>query len=622
MKKILSILVFLELNLLCLMRCAAAVPFPPMENFDETFAPQPCDWQTELVGENNVLTDETTASLTFKIIPKQDFHGIVRLEIVEYSTRWNSKTPLRPVIYRVGSPTTAEQEVTLPADGGMVNFQVNIGPRLGGYGVIMELLPGDQSPSLGRAFAASLIRVVGEKFSSANCTFTETNLLRDGVYRANSADRVGTVYALQRCKGLPTACIARDYFSQTNGTEFFWASAAALSAAQTYIGNRPFSGKLLRNGCPDVLIFEPEKASDGDGTLFVVGETFSVSDWGWANTTRVGLQPGAALVLENKNELFEARDFAGNALETIDGKLQIPLHSSGYYLRSKVPSAGNWKRLKHATQTADFHNIAPISFTIYDLTTAVTNAKSELKLRVFNNLNTKISGTLQVLIPGIFFEKDTLELSLQPGQNRLLSFEIIPTMSTPRDGNNYPGIFAWTDENGTLKHAETLHVNSIPRATAKVDGDLGEWDKNLACSALNPIHEWDPLNIYTPYKDWVNALEKTIVRGWASWDDTALYFAMQTPFPLDGKEVLKIDLGDEDWIYSYDFGTLFTADIQTAVKGRAYECSIPWSAIPEIHNRVKKGKTICLDYELIASDGRRWHYSAERSNPIPVFGTR
>lgn len=549
-----------------------------------------------------------------------------------------------------------------------------------------------------------------------------------GFVRTGAGLHASSLLTPEKSPETPLAA-SSDVEKTAGGVAQVWAPAAAVAAAQKWIGGRSFREILFKNGLPWVFVFEGSqvyrdgvptgKIHPGDGTVVVVGDLKESLPPDRTPFRSVKINPGASFSIENPRDEFRVYDFYGNPLQSVASRITLPLNGSGYFLRTTGRS-GSFKRLLKAIKEAQIRNVDPVEIIVYDFTAPVLRPKTTLKIRVSNVLNQTVKGSLQALVPGIVFEKETFELKLRPHESRVVEMRIVPHLSQERDGNNYPLIIAWSSPEGNIQHAETLHVQWLARHTPELDGNPEDWKEILPVSTFTPLAPLDPAAPYEPFKDWPLATERDTVSGWVAWDDAYFYFAARTPgfrpmprfstrdeesyfYPQtvkDGSAELSWPAGVRRFSYrmapdlpsgngnynvqiafnvlppekkglrayapeavplagaypdsDYEFalnlcrdggteifclsrpeaprkhfyprqpvsprdGGPLADDARLVIRGGFCECAIPWSRIPEVRDRVLKGKPIKFSYRVNAGE-RAWELpqgrSASRENPF------
>jgi hypothetical protein len=127
-----------------------------MTDFKKTFA---LSAQREVVRQTgcslgaNVLWPGEQAEFTFFVKPGAPLKGAVRVDVVQYGTRAAQGDIWKPIVFKIADTSTTSVNVDLPAEGGFVKVKPRIGDKLGGYALVLDL--GEK----GRAFGAACVRV-------------------------------------------------------------------------------------------------------------------------------------------------------------------------------------------------------------------------------------------------------------------------------------------------------------------------------------------------------------------------------------------------------------------------------------------------------------------------------
>lgn len=593
--------------LMCLEASVFALNTEDVEGLWQTFNLSAEVWTVRQTGcslGENVLRPGQKAEFTFFVKPEQDFKGKVRLETVRYGMRPRLEEPRKPSVYRIETTGVVEQEAEISKEGTFLTFAPEVGERLGGYALVMEL------QGRGRALAAVLVRIAAE-----------SNIRRPV------------------CPFLQPEDYLTEEHPQVQGKEYdvlqVWALGAAAVSMQS-AGTLEFRDRLLRNGLPWVTVWEDtgiSRHSEDSQIVMVLGNLRGIYEPDRTLFRSVPLNAGASFAIEDLLGEFETYDFYGNPLETVAGRITLPLGDRAYWIKSGGRK-GSFKRLRKAVEQADIRNTGPVELTPLDFTDSVTNVNTTLKVRVANVMNRPLKGTLQALVPGIVLDEDILNVKLNPYQSKVLEFKIMHNLSQERIENNYPMVVGWSSEGeATHKHAEILHVNQVARLTPVLDGNLEEWKDQRPVSAFVLVEPHPTEKRYQPFGDWPTVLERQTVTAYTAWDEDGFYFAAQLPvMPTDGDSIeLSFNGFPENKKtsatagYSLEETLLFAPEPDTdivisskedraewVVKRNVYECRVPWSQIPQIQAQILKGKPIRFNYR-VSADGKVWELACGRS---------
>jgi hypothetical protein len=408
---------------------------------------------------------------------------------------------------------------------------------------------------------------------------------------ANSEDRVAAVIASMRAQGQSrTAGIYHGnvYTPQVisdqprMGIAQAWSPAAAVAAAQKFIGQRPFREILFRNGLPWIFVFDGVKGPD-DGTVVVVGDLGMIYDrnrslfrsiTGLANAPKIAearrrlsalppdakeeqRQPllqslaaaqvteGAAMTLQNRQGRFFLTDFYGNRLPDAGGRIVVPLNGRGYFLRTDG-SPGSFSALLNALRTASIRGYTPVEIVAHDLLAPVSQ-RPTLRLTLTNILNRPVRGTLQVAMSGLRLQPAALALSLRPHETRRIALRVTGGRASPDNSYRLTARFD-AGRDGVSTHQERMRVNLISRRTIRVDGDLSDWRGALPqiVSAAEGLGVSMTERAYLPFVERMEAAPAGTATAWLACDDRAFYFAARIADPTPWEGGVRYETRDDD----------------------------------------------------------------------------
>ena len=377
---------------------------------------------------------------------------------------------------------------------------------------------------------------------------------------ANSDDRVAGVIASMRAMGQDrTAGIyAGNVFTSQKpriaGQEYavaqVWAPGAAVAACQKFIGQRAFKEILFKNGLPWVFVFDglPQRVNGertgsidpDDGTVVVVGDLSASYDKNRTLFRSVGLTPDARMELPDEGGRFGLLDFYGNPLPAAAGRIQIPLNQLGYFLRSDG-RPGSFARLVAALRKAAISGLEPVELVARDLTAPVA-AKPALRIKVTNVLNRPVEGTLGTTLDGLVVEPASQSVRLGAHESREVRFTVAG--GKPTEDNNYRLLVTFDGGNeGMVKHAELIHVNTITRRRIVVDGNLDDWQGVVPQSSANTVSASQSEKAYLPFANWDRQGGGGKVTAWLAYDERFFYFAARVP-QMD--DLIRYETRDDD----------------------------------------------------------------------------
>jgi hypothetical protein len=381
---------------------------------------------------------------------------------------------------------------------------------------------------------------------------------------ANSDDRVAAVIASMRAMGQDrTAGIyAGNVFTsqkpRISGKEYavaqVWAPGASVAACQYFIGQRAFREILFKNGLPWVFVFDglPQRAGNqrqgapdpDDGTVVITGDLSASYDKNRILFRSVGIAKDAKMELSSGGGKFILYDFYANPLPSANGKIVVPLNQLGYFLRTDG-SRGSFDQLLEAIAQANIVGVDPVEIIASDLTAPI-ETRPKLKLKLTDVLTRPVKGKLTVKIEGLVVEPSEQTLLLGGGQNK----EVFVTVSggDARPDNNYRLLAAFdAGSDGTVAHAELMHVNWIANRTITVDGNLADWQGVIPQMSAQPVGTSETEKAYLPFKNWDRQGGEGAATAWLAFDPQFFYFAAKVP-RMDGLPRFETR-NDDDYFY-------------------------------------------------------------------------
>ena len=381
---------------------------------------------------------------------------------------------------------------------------------------------------------------------------------------ANSDDRVAAVIASMRAMGQDrTAGIyAGNVYSsekhRINGQEYavaqVWAPGASVAACQHFIGQREFKEILFTNGLPWVFVFDglPKlvgtertgSANPDDGTVVVTGDLSASYDKTRTLFRSVALANDARMEIPVEDGQFILCDFYANPLPARSGKIIVPLNNLGYFLRTDG-SKGSFGRLLKAVSRAKIIGVDPVEIIAGDMTSPI-GTQPRLKLKISDVLDRPVKGKLMVKIDGLTVEPQQQSISLEGQASRDFFVTIKGGQATADNNYKLSAIFDG-GEDGTVTHAELMHVNSIARRTMTIDGDLADWQGVIPQTSAQPVDVNESEKAYLPFKNWDRPDGSGAATAWLAYDEKYFYFAAKVP-SMDGMPRFETR-NDDDYFY-------------------------------------------------------------------------
>jgi hypothetical protein len=444
----------------------------------------------------------------------------------------------------------------------------------------------------------------------------------------NTDDRIGLTVATNRSAGYDRSMgiYAGYMYTGGRGSEHFtqqintpegvkeitripdtWSPAAALGAVQQLIGERDFNRLLFTKGLPWIMVFDGLQQRPDDGTVVVagdIGEAFGPERVlfrgvrGLRQRLSSVYQPltGGRMTLPAAS--FQLFDFYGNRILPVAGKLEIPLNSQGYYLRTNG-AKGSFAKLLTALETARIDGYEPVEIIAKDMTARITKS-AVLPLQLTNILNRPVAGRLSVTLGALRIEAPAT-VKLAPHET--LTIPVKVTGGTPTVNNTYPLAVRFdAGADGIAEHQEAMHANVISRLSIHVDGQLDDWKtalpQTVSSSGVATVSVTEAA--WYPFKNFdTNA--NGYANGYVAYDDQYFYFASKvadsTPHPGTYRFAQR---PDDEFFYP---DTAYAMDMQQALLSK--ESSVP----------ARDSSAL----QLPAGNGRIMHY-LESSDVTNSFG--
>ncbi|CEK13076.1 hypothetical protein [Chthonomonas calidirosea] len=417
---------------------------------------------------------------------------------------------------------------------------------------------------------------------------------------ANTDDRVAAVVAGDRAAGYDRAmgvyhgnvCEVQDqYINTPDGKRQYvpndevWSTAAAVSAATHFIGERPFERLLFRPGLPWVMVFGGRPDSEGrsdpeDGTVVVVGDlgaefgAYNLPFWtarGYAELQHkaqlraqlAALPPnapaaerqklitalqtpeplsGATMTLEAGP--YSLYDFYGNPVPPQNGHIVVPLDGRGFFLRGNGEK-GSFAALLKAIQHAYIQGFEPIATVAHDMTAPISQ-HPVMRLELTNLLNRPITGRLEVHLGQLHIAAPST-LSFNPNQTKEVDVRVIG--GTPTADNTYPLHLVFdAGKDGKTVWEEPMHVNYIAYRTIKVDGDLSDWKGVLPQPLQSDNSNASSLTqqAWFPFKPLPQNVKKGFAVAYLAYDQHYFYFAARIADDTPEPGTLRFATRDDD----------------------------------------------------------------------------
>jgi hypothetical protein len=494
---------------------------------------------------------------------------------------------------------------------------------------------------------------------------------------ANTDDRVAAVVATNRSTGYDRAmgiyagniCHVHDHAGRTEGggrkrveVTHTWSVAASIGAVQHFVGERPFRELLFKNGLPWIMVFDGQKDATGkfdpdDGTLVVVGdigEEFGANKLLFrtarglaeiehkANLKKelASLPPdakpsakdslasllrrnevlgGAFLRLGDGGGCFRSYDFYGNAVESRNGKIVIPLDHRVFFLRTDG-SQGSFAALLDRVRKSRIEGFEPLATVAHDLIRPVSE-KPDLRLTLTNILNRPVTGTCRVRLGKLLLDRPDRKLSFKPHETREVRFRVKGGKASP--DNTYPFTLVFdTGADGRAVHEEDLHVNRISKKSIRVDGDLEDWKDALPQTIRSSGSSGPSLTeaAWYPFKTFDKSLKQGFANGYLAYDGDFFYFSAKVADDTPDPGMVRFETRDADaffypdTVYRRDNGATFSVRWRGKVRPKVSE-QYTFSTLSD------DGTRLWIDGRLLI-DNWTFHGPTEDFGTVPLTAGR
>ena len=392
------------------------------------------------------------------------------------------------------------------------------------------------------------------------CLYPEWNNRRDHKGRVliwdteswvgNTDDRIATVVATNRSAGYDRSMgIYGGYMiSGPDGSDVIppvWSPAAAMGTVQHMLGERDFKELLFKNGLPWIMLFDGYNANPDDGTVFFCGDIGEV--FGSENVLFRTVH-GTGKMIIKADPAFALFDIYGNAVPAKENKIEIPLHSQGYFLRTNG-SKGSFARLTSALKQGFTEGYEPVEIVAKDMILRIEQ-NPIMELQLTNILNRPVTGALKIKL-GELVIMTPEKITLKPNETRTIPIRITGGKSTPE--NVYPLEVQFdAGKDGKAFHEENMHVNVISKMTALIDGKLDEWAKCIpqtvtAGKASLSITE----SAWYPFKQFDTKAEG-FANAYLAYDDQYFYFAAKAADSTPHSGTYRFETRNDDEFFYPD----------------------------------------------------------------------
>ncbi|MCY3020710.1 MAG: hypothetical protein NTW87_16965 [Planctomycetota bacterium] len=242
----------------------------------------------------------------------------------------------------------------------------------------------------------------------------------------------------------------------------------------------------------------------------------------WNNTgvSNDKVDTGGTLTIENAAGL-KAYDITGREIPAADGALTLPFNEHPVYITSETLDV---IQLRERIREAHIENVTPLNLYALSLMKPANEAQT-LGVRIENQINCKVQGTLKLLAAG----KGT-QASFTIPAAKLVEVPIAWPGCELSPQNQYPVTLAVVSDAGSVTREQTIAVARFIKRTIKVDGSLDDWkgavpvmiDSQGASNAVDPTQYLLNPNLKRP-----EAADGKRVTAWVytAYDNDNVYLA-------------------------------------------------------------------------------------------------
>jgi len=191
--------------------------------------------------------------------------------------------------------------------------------------------------------------------------------------------------------------------------------------------------------------------------------------WGMTGKSNDEVDTEGTLTIANATGL-QAFDIVGRPIPAVHGKLTVPFGQYPVYITTNTLDV---MALRARIANAQIAQVTPVNLYALSLTQPA-NVAQQLHVRIENQMNRAVSGTLILDVPGV--KKQSTPFSVPSGR---LSEVAVAWPKQPgtamSDTNQYGVTLTANTDAGTVSRHQVVSVARFARKTITVDGDLGDW---------------------------------------------------------------------------------------------------------------------------------------------------
>jgi len=249
--------------------------------------------------------------------------------------------------------------------------------------------------------------------------------------------------------------------------------------------------------------------------------------WAWTGSNASTIDTNGTLTL-NAPEDVQAYDLFGREIpRQANGSLIIPFNENPVYLTTDKLNISQFHQL---IDSATLNKLTPVNIYAMPLGQPADQAQP-LRIRLDNQMNEIVAGTLSLAIPG----HDLVSVPYQASPGALLDLTI-PWPGTALSNDNRYGIALQAKVNsssgrdlGAVSHSQVIQVARFIKKTIQIDGQLNDWQGITPVLLTGPAQVDLTRYLLDPHleKPTLEGADKNPVRVFTAYDDNYLYVAIE-----------------------------------------------------------------------------------------------
>jgi len=305
--------------------------------------------------------------------------------------------------------------------------------------------------------------------------------------------------------------------------------ALATNVFNVFCSGRPFQQVLFLHHLPWAFQF----GSGNDAVVVLLPRVLAYFGTGPEDVLwwQFNTDEGGTLTIDNPDGALEIYDVAGNREFENQQQIVLPVDYLAHYIRAPQ---GGVDLIAKRLQVARFAGVRPVNIIARDFTMPVDAPGAAARVTLHNLMNRPVEGTLNITPPaGLTLKRTAVQVALEPGQSKDFEFPIASARPSP--ANVYSFAYDFQSAAGKAQWKETLHVLVARKGTKIIDGDLGDWDKDLGVMVQAALEKADPTSqVWRPFLEHKDAQpDGSFAELKMAWDEQFLYIAARVNDPSD-----------------------------------------------------------------------------------------